>query len=154
MNPEDQEKAHCTFAPGLFNKTWEYLTKEDRTEDDVEEMIHIAHASRYHWSKIGKPVNLARGEWLLARVYAVAGRPDEAKRWADRCNARCISEDLSAFDNAASCEAVSRALAVAGNKEEAQQWRDKAVTYSEKIDDEEDKKIFEEDLMSLNFLIG
>ena len=154
MNPEDLEKAHCTFAPGLFNKTWEYLTKEDRTDVDNEEMIHIAHASRYHWSKIGKPVNLARGEWLLSRVYAVAGRPDESLKWGKRCMQRCETDDLSTFDHAAASEAIARALAVGGKLEDAAQWRDKATEWSTKIQEEEDRKIFEEDLASLNALLA
>jgi hypothetical protein len=153
MNPEDLEKAHCQFAPGLFNKTWEYLLKEDRTTDETEEMIHIAHASRYHWSKIGKDVNLARGEWLLARVYSVAGRADEALKWAERCRERCEGSELSTFDQAASCEAVSRALAVGGRKDEAVRWRDRAADYAAKIEEVEEKKIFDEDLASLNALL-
>lgn len=154
MSPEEQEQVHRTFAPGLFNKTWEYLTKEDLTAEEADEMLHIAHASRYHWSKIGKSVNLARGEWLLARAYSVAKRPTEALYWAEKCRARCEGDDLSAFDCAASAEAVARAHAVGGNTDEARAWREKAVVSATKITESEDKKIFDEDLASLDVILG
>ena len=127
---------------------------ESRSTADTEEMIHIAHASRYHWSKIGKPVNLARGEWLLARVYAVAERPVEALYWAQRCRERCETVGLSAFDCAVSAEAVARALAVGGKKDEAQTWRNTAAEKAEEIEEEEDRKIFDEDLASLDALLA
>ena len=41
-------------------------------------MLHAAHASRFHWGEVGEPVNFARGEWQISRVYAVLGRPEPA----------------------------------------------------------------------------
>jgi len=41
-------------------------------------MIHAAHASRFHWGEIGKPINLGRGEWQISRVYSVLNRPESA----------------------------------------------------------------------------
>lgn len=52
------------------------MEKEDRTEDDDDRMLHMAHASRHHWRSVGTPANLARREWLCSRVYAVLGRPE------------------------------------------------------------------------------
>ena len=49
-------------AADLFNQTWELIDKPDRTPDDDLEMIHLAHASRALWKKVGTEVNLARGE--------------------------------------------------------------------------------------------
>ena len=154
MCPEAQEQVDKTFAPGLFNKTWEYMTRESLTAEEEDEMLHIAHASRYHWSKIGKPVNLARGEWLLARAYSVAKRPTEALYWANRCRERCEGMGLSAFDCAASAEAVARAHAVGGNTTQAREWRDKAAESAKAITEAEDKKIFDEDLASLDAMLG
>ena len=55
-----------------------------RPEQD-DEMLHAAHASRYHWGNVGEPVTLARGEWLCARVYCVLQRPSSAIWHAHRC---------------------------------------------------------------------
>jgi len=54
---------HRQLAVDLFNHTWELLDKSERTQAEADEMIHAAHASRYHWGLAGTAVNLARGEW-------------------------------------------------------------------------------------------
>ena len=46
---------HKKFAVELFNRTWDLLDKEDRTQEEADTMIHAAHASRYHWGEIGTP---------------------------------------------------------------------------------------------------
>ena len=47
-------------------------------------MIHAAHASRYHWSQVGEPVNVAHGEWQCSHVYAALGRAEPALHHARR----------------------------------------------------------------------
>lgn len=59
---------------------------------DDDRMLHLAHASRHHWGEVvgstdlgqGGPANLARGEWLCSRVYAVLGRAEPARHHAER----------------------------------------------------------------------
>ncbi len=48
-----------TLAVELFNHVWTLLEKPDRTSAQDDEMLHAAHASRYHWGEIGESVNLA-----------------------------------------------------------------------------------------------
>jgi hypothetical protein len=57
----------------LFNETWRLMEKESRTRADDDRMIHMAHASRYHWGQVPDvtPAHLARGEWQISRVYTV-----------------------------------------------------------------------------------
>src|ERR1700693_6097609 len=50
------------------------MDKPDRTRDEEDEMLHAAHASRYHWGVVGQAENRARGEWQISRVYTVLGR--------------------------------------------------------------------------------
>ncbi len=69
MTPEDLERAHRALAPSLFNRVWELMDKKNRTEDETDEMLHAAHASRHHWMTIGEPVNLVRGDWQVSRAY-------------------------------------------------------------------------------------
>ena len=69
----------------LHNSTWVLLEKADRTPAETDEMIHRAHASRWHWARVGADVNLARGEWLCSRVYAPIGRGEPALWHARRC---------------------------------------------------------------------
>jgi DNA-binding transcriptional MerR regulator len=62
------------LAVDLFNHVWSLLETPDRTPMQDDEMLHAAHASRFHWGEVGEPANLARGEWQCSRVYAVLGR--------------------------------------------------------------------------------
>src|SRR6185295_8912421 len=48
-------------AVGLFNHVWTLMENPDRTPEQTDEMIHGAHASRYHWGNVGEPANRARG---------------------------------------------------------------------------------------------
>lgn len=60
------------------------MQKEDRTRDEDDATLHMAHASRHHWGQIGKHVNFARGEWQCSRVYAVLGSPEPCLHHAQR----------------------------------------------------------------------
>lgn len=40
---------HTQSAKELFNLVWELLEKTTRTQEETDQMIHAAHASRYHW---------------------------------------------------------------------------------------------------------
>jgi hypothetical protein len=88
------------LAAQLFNQTWQLLEQEGRTEEDDAQMIHTAHASRYHWGQVltATPVHLARGEWLVSRVYAVLGRAEPALYHARRVLDLCRREDIGDFD--------------------------------------------------------
>src|SRR4029078_8231864 len=62
----------------LFNEAWRLL----ETREDDDRLLHITHASRYHWGEAEecRPENLARGEWQGARVHPAVGRPPAASR--------------------------------------------------------------------------
>jgi hypothetical protein len=40
------------LAASLFNATWRLLDKTDRTAEDNTQMIHCAHASRFHAARV------------------------------------------------------------------------------------------------------
>ncbi len=71
--PDLDHATRRALAVGLFNYTWTLLENPNRTPEQDDEMLHAAHASRYHWGEVGEQVNLARGEWQVSRVYAVLG---------------------------------------------------------------------------------
>jgi uncharacterized membrane protein YgaE (UPF0421/DUF939 family) len=54
-----------------------FLTKKP-TKDELEEAIHIAYTSRYHWNKIETIVNAVRAEYMIARVYSKMKRSEPA----------------------------------------------------------------------------
>jgi hypothetical protein len=45
------------LAATLFNHVWDLMEKPDRSAADDDEMLHGAHASRYHWGGGGEPVH-------------------------------------------------------------------------------------------------
>lgn len=134
------EDMHRKFARDCFNHVWTLLEKEDRTTEEDDEMVHAAHASRFHWGKVGAPVNLARGEWQVSRVYAELGSAEASKYHALRCLSICEENDLGDFDLAFAYEALARAAAVAGHKEERDGHLSRASEAGERIADPEDKK--------------
>ena len=108
------EDQHRRCASALFNGVWTLMGKKDRTPAENEVMVHAAHASRWHWGVVGKPVNLARGEWQISRVYALLGRATQAREHGIRYLEMCDEFDLGEFDRAFAHEAVARASAIEG----------------------------------------
>lgn len=130
---------HRKFAADCFNQTWELLDKENRSKDDDLLMIHTAHASRYHWEKIGEPVNFARGDWQISRVYAVLGFGVMSYKYAQRCLKWCEKEKLSDFDWAFAYEGLARASSVSGDIAKVGGYIMLAKDATETIEKEEDK---------------
>jgi DNA-binding transcriptional MerR regulator len=153
-DPGDLEAAtHRRLGIDLFNHTWTLIEKADRTPAETDEMIHAAHASRYHWSKAGTTANLGRGEWQCSRVYATLGRGEPAVWHARRCieysEAAAAAGEAESWDVPSSYEAMARALAVAGDRAEAEEWRSRARAAVAAITEPEDRQIIEQDLATL-----
>lgn len=137
------------LAADLFNHTWTLLETERRTPEQDDEMLHAAHASRFHWGEVGEPVHLARGEWQCARVYSVLGRAEPALWHARRCLAIVEANRIADFDYAAACEAMARANVTAGDLVEAAAWKARAMAALDGIGDPDDREIVEGDLATL-----
>ena len=139
------------LAKDLFNHTWTLLERADRTPAEDDEMIHSAHASRYHWGEVGvgEPVNLARGEWQCSRVYAVLGRAEPALWHARRCVAINEAGGYADWDIASAYEAMARAYLAAGDLAETAAWKAKAIAALDGIADKDDRDPIEADLATL-----
>jgi len=149
LRKEVEQGYHARFAARTFNRVWELMEKADRTGAEADEMLHAAHASRYHWGFVGEPVNLARGEWQVSRMYTVLGRGEPALRHARTCLDIVERHGIGDFDLAFAYEAMARATALAGDLDAARGWRDKAAVAGEAIAEEEDRKLFLSDLATL-----
>jgi len=147
--PELDVDTRKALGKGLYNHTWTLLEKKDRTPDEDDEMIHAAHASRYHWGEVGGPENRARGEWQCSRVYAVLGRGEPALWHARRCLAICEEHGIADWDIAAAYEALARASFVAGDRAGAARWAGAARTALAAVADEDDREQIEQDLDAL-----
>ncbi len=140
---------HQGWAKHLFNHTWTLLDLDERTPDQIDEMINCAHASRFHWGIIGGPENFARGEWQISRVYSVLGRSEPALYHAHRSLEICDIHKIGDFDRAFAYEALARAYLIAGNKEESDKYLELGHNCGERIRDAETKKIFFADMETI-----
>jgi DNA-binding transcriptional MerR regulator len=144
---------HRRLGVALFNHVWTLLERSDRTDAEIDEMIHAAHASRFHWSRAdgSKTVNLARGEWQCARVYSVLGHGEAAIWHARRCLAyvEAAGDGAEDWDSAAAFEALSRAYAVAGDHDAAADWKAKALAALDSIADPDEREVIANDVATL-----
>jgi hypothetical protein len=145
----EDEKIHKRFAVDLFNATWDLMEKPARTKEEDDEMIHSAHASRYHWGKVGAQVNLARGEWQLARVYTLLNRPEPAHYHALRSLEICLANNIDDFDLAYAYEALARVNSLQNKIIECHHYLKHARRAGEAIREQEDRDHFFKDLASI-----
>lgn len=141
-----ETEAHKYFAVTLFNHTWDFIDKKERTREEEFEMIHAAHASRFHWGHVGEPVNFARGEWQVSRVYAILGRGEPALYHGLECLRGCEAAGIGDFDIAFAHECVARAYAALGDREGFERHYAKAREFGEVIADQADRDYFFQDL--------
>lgn len=137
------------LAARLFNGVWELLERPERSVEDDDEMVHAAHASRYHWGVVGTGVNWARGEWQVSRVYAVLGRAEPALHHGRRCLDLVDQHGLGAFDRAYAHEALARGYQVAGDANRQAEHLALAYAAAEGITDDEERGFLLPDLAQL-----
>ncbi len=144
-----EQEWHRKQAVSLFNQTWRLLEKKRRTHAEDLAMVHAAHASRYHWSVVGKPINQAIGEWQVSHVYAVLRRPEPSMYHAKACLSICRDHHLGGFPLAFAFEALARAAAVGGHPRERDGFLKRARAAGAKIEDEEDRRLLDADLATI-----
>ena len=147
-------ECHRKFAVDLFNLVWSLLNKKDKTKEEDDKMIHAAHASRFHWGEIGKPVNLGRGEWQISRVYSILNKPESALYHAKRYLEICKENSIGGFDLAYAYEAMARAHGVSGSTEKARHFFVLAEKAGEAIAKPGDKKQYFSDIAGLQKMIN
>ena len=145
----DNQDLHRKFAVDCFNNTWVLIEKADRSLEDDARMIHMAHASRFHWGEIGTPLNFARGDWQISRVYAILGQGQNALAYSKNCLHLCIDNDFGDFDLAFAYEAAARAFAVLGDTKMAEKHWELARKAGEAIAKEDDRKYFFSELETI-----
>jgi len=140
---------HRDVGIALFNYVWTFLELDSRTPEQEIEMVHAAHASAYHWMRVGTPANRARSEWQCSRVYAVIGRSEPAIWHAQLCLAICEREGIGDWDLGFAYEALARAHAVAGDKEETARWLQRAHDAAAEIAKDGDRDLLLSDLATI-----
>lgn len=142
--PFDLLKANRWFAIECNNQAWDLVEKKHRSPDEVERMIHRAHAARYHWQHAGEELNWLRADVLLATAYCAANRSENALIYAQSAaNLVEQAEGITPFDQATISGVTALALNVAGKEPEAKERYGKFVHDLSLIEDPEEKKLLE-----------
>ncbi|TLZ96755.1 MAG: hypothetical protein E6J92_01720 [Methanobacteriota archaeon] len=149
MTSKSEAEWHRRMAARLFNSTWDLVLKKRRTKEESNTMIHMAHASRYHWGVVGGPEQLAIGEWQISRVYAALGRPEPSLYHAERCLEICEAHKVGYFPFAYAYEALARAFAIAGKSRERAACLKLARLAGAKIHEKDDRELFVKDLRTV-----
>lgn len=137
-----EHEFHRKVAAECFNKTWDYLEKENRSSEDDQMMLSLAHASRYHWSLIGEPRNFAIGDWQVSRVYAALNQSDLSLVFAEKAVETSQKHNLSE-QLVSAYEGLARAYAVAKKYRSAKEFINKARDQLREVSlDAEDLKTY------------
>ena len=142
-------RQHRKIGGDLFNYTWSLLDRKRRNREEDDEMIHAAHASRYHWGRIGRPLQVSIGEWQISRVYSTLGRAEPALYHARRSLEIAKQGRLAPFYVAYAHEAMGRAGKVAGDRALAEKHHALACEAAKGVVEEEDRKLLEADLATI-----
>lgn len=127
------------LAIRCFNKTWEYIDKQDRTPEENLEMIHCAHTSRYLWGLVGTPLQFQRGEWLISKVYYLVGSGERALVHAKACHDICVQNNIGDFDITFAFESLANAYKLLGDQAKCDQYRKAAINSLDGIAKNEDR---------------
>lgn len=142
--PFDLLQANRWFAIECNNQAWDLVEAKQRTDDQLEKMLHLAHASRYHWQHAGTELNWLRAEVLLSTAYSVAGRSENAIVYAESARGLINQvKEMTPFDQASISGAHAFALAVSGEMAEAAEMHGKFTHDLSLVEQADDCKLLE-----------
>src|SRR6266700_857893 len=143
---QSEHDFHRKMSVEFFNKTWDFLKKKNRTPNDEQLMLNLAHSSRYHWSFVGKASNFAIGDWQISRAYSALNQPDLAIHFAKTSLETCQKNDLEDI-LVSGYEGMARAYAVAKEYRLARESVNKARQQLRNVViDDEDSKIYSDQI--------
>jgi hypothetical protein len=140
---------HREEAVKCFNGTWDLIDNKNRTHADDVNMIHMAHASRYHWGQIGTALEFSRGEWQISRVYSLLRMGESALSHAREALGLCRENGIGDFDLAFGYEAMARAYSILGNHDDKATYMAKAIEAAMAVAKEDDRKYVESEISTI-----
>lgn len=147
--PFDLHAAHQYFSAENFNQTWEFIQKNERTDEENLAMLHSAIASLWHWSQRADatPKNLSVSYWQVSRVFSLIGQPDHARRYG--LLSLKHAETLEPFYKGYAYEALARAEALADNRVIVKYYLEKAREMEIQVADETERNLLAQDLETI-----
>jgi len=131
------------FAIQCNNRAWDLASRSRSDLEDIE-MLNAAHASAWHWSIVGSELNKVRAKMLLARVHTLLGYHSSAFAFATEVRSYFVARDTAASELAFAHAVYAHAAYVAGKRAEHRIAYNDALTASEMISKEQERKLFQE----------
>ena len=131
MNPVEEKN----LAKYLFNSCWELIEKQNRTDSEIAQMLHCAHASRYHWGNVGSNREKSIGEWQCSHVYALIKNGSAALFHAELALNLADSLPKPNFLVASATQALAHAHFLLGNHDEAYALKSKSLQLLEGVEE-------------------
>ena len=94
----DPASWHRFFAIECNNRAWELVEKTDRSSAEEREMLDLAHASTFHWAKVGTELNSMRAQSLLSEVHAILGFGESAIRFSGPAKDYSLNRDTDDWE--------------------------------------------------------
>jgi hypothetical protein len=151
LSPEEITRSHKWHAIECNNLAWNLADRPARTAAEDEEMLHAAHASAFHWAKVGTALNQVRATMLLAHVHAALRDGRAALAYAQRCNDDLAAHNPPDWEMAFSEAVLAHAAFAAGEADLHREHYARAQQLGQAIADPEDKEIF---LKTFNHIPG
>lgn len=146
---ENKAALHKHFSTHCFNESWKLIDKENRSDEENEEMVHYAMASLFHWSKREDCTDRHKsiGCWQVSRCYALAGGHEQAERYGKLCLE--FSEKEEPFYLGYAHETLARVHGLNGNTDLKDKHLQIAKELCHQIKDKEKKELLEADLSNI-----
>ncbi|WP_413300689.1 hypothetical protein AA0X95_19245 [Bacillus sp. 1P10SD] len=143
--------SHKQLAVNSFNAVWDLLDLPQRTTEEEEKMIHLAHTSFWHWTQVvdHTPQNVSIGYWQLSRVYAFAKLGERALYFGEQCLEVSLKNEIEPFYIGYAYEALCRANALLEKDELAKDQFNLAMDYAQLVKVDSAKESLIKDLNSI-----
>jgi len=140
--PSDPDRAawHKRFAMECNNRAWQLSTAARGAAED-REMLDAAHASAWHWAKVGTELNRMRATMLLAEVHALVGMGERALAYAEQTRAYFLAGETPDWEVALAHAIYAHAAHVAGRAGEHRDAYAQAEAALAAIADDEDRAV-------------
>lgn len=140
---------HRTLAVETYNRCWDLLERDERSQDDDFELITAAFTARYHWSFAGGPEQWVISDWMVSRAAADIGEGSLSLAFALRANRAAQEFDAPDWLVASVAEGLARSYAALGDESARDEWIISAERLVEAIAHEEDRDLIASQLASV-----
>lgn len=137
----EEAEAHRRFSAECFNRAWDLIEKPERSADEDQLMVHLAHASLWHWMQRSDCTdqNLSTGYWQLARIFTLLKDPNTARQHAQSCLDYSRRPGVPPLLLAYAFESLARVELLSGNENERLKYRDEALRLAKQVGEPEDR---------------